>query len=85
MPKAKSSGLDYSIRSTAFRGKKAIRRRLILLLSPADRPELEHLSQSFSQLRQARLKFLECVKSINESGKEENEGKTSKWGTILNV
>ena len=36
--------------------------------------ELEHLSQSFSQLRQARNKFLDCIKSINEGAKEEYEG-----------
>jgi prefoldin subunit 5 len=37
--------------------------------------ELEHLSQSFSQLRQARSKFADCVKSINEGAKKEHEGR----------
>jgi prefoldin subunit 5 len=36
--------------------------------------ELEHLSQSFGQLRQARNKFSDCIKSINDGGKEEHEG-----------
>ena len=36
--------------------------------------ELEHLSQSFNKLRQARNKFLDCIKSINEGAKEEYEG-----------
>lgn len=39
-----------------------------------DNPELEHLSQSFGQLRQARSKFLDCIKSINDGGREEHEG-----------
>jgi prefoldin alpha subunit len=42
----------------------------------AYRSELEHLSQSFTQLRQARLKFLDCIKSISESGKSEYEGRS---------
>ena len=41
----------------------------------ANQLELEHLSQSFGQLRQARNTFLDCVKSINSGGKEEHEGK----------
>lgn len=36
--------------------------------------ELEHLSQSFAQLRQARHKFLDCVKTIRESGTEDCDG-----------
>jgi prefoldin subunit 5 len=36
--------------------------------------ELEHLSQSFAQLRQAKAKFLDCIKSINDGGKEGYEG-----------
>jgi prefoldin subunit 5 len=40
----------------------------------SNQPELEHLSQSFGQLRQARNKFLDCIKSINSGGREEHEG-----------
>lgn len=44
------------------------------MLRCAEFIELEHLSQSFAQLRQARNKFLDCVKSINDGAKEEHEG-----------
>jgi prefoldin subunit 5 len=36
--------------------------------------ELEHLSQSFGQLRQARTKFSECIKSIDDGCRPEHEG-----------
>jgi len=38
--------------------------------------ELEHLSQSFGQLRQARTKFSECIKSINDGCRPEREGRS---------
>ena len=48
--------------------------------------ELEHLSQSFNQLRQARNKFLDCIKSINEGAKEEYEGSfPDRWTNFLTV
>ena len=35
--------------------------------------ELDHLSQSFGQLRQAKVKFIDCIKSINDGAKPEHE------------
>ncbi len=37
--------------------------------------ELELLTQSFGQLRQAKLKFQECINSIDVTYKPKNQGK----------
>jgi prefoldin subunit 5 len=54
--------------------KKQLDEGALLAKNYFNQPELEHLSQSFGQLRQARSKFLDCIKSINDGGKEEHEG-----------
>ncbi|KAK9447766.1 Prefoldin [Limtongia smithiae] len=37
--------------------------------------ELEHLSQSFQQLRQAQAKFEECIATVSKTFREENKDK----------